>query len=103
MHKYGLFTWSRTRRPNSKELSERGWKHYFGKQFRYVKFLCETTDQKRLMAESPFSWTRKYPKTCDLAWFERAGGNKTRCSQPAFSKAWDSTKSDIDEAKAVAI
>jgi hypothetical protein len=51
-----------------------GLRRVFGYQFRYCKFLCSHGERKRLLAESPFDWTTKYPKQADLRfWLQKAG------------------------------
>jgi hypothetical protein len=45
-----------------------GLRKVFGKQFRYVRFLCSNREQKRLLEESPFDWSRVYPKDGDCEW-----------------------------------
>ncbi len=39
-----------------------------GYQFRYLKFLCSHKERKALLRESPFEWSRDYPKGKDLKW-----------------------------------
>ncbi len=78
-------TYLRTQRPNAIELAERGWAHYFGKQFRYLRFLCDAREQQRLLRESPFSWSTKYPKAVDLEWYQCIEGKKIPCTQPQFT------------------
>lgn len=75
----------RTQRPNAVELAERGWRHYFGKQFRYVKFLCDRKEQERLLAESPYYWDTRYPKADALEWRENINGCQVLCPQPEFT------------------
>jgi hypothetical protein len=55
-------------RPTKELLKEKGWNHYKGKQFRYVRFLCNRLEKRRLLADSLVSWTIEYPKACDLEW-----------------------------------
>jgi hypothetical protein len=81
-------TFLRTQRPNAIEMTERGWRHFSGKQFRYVRFLCDSKEQKRLLAESPFDWSMehaKYPKDRDRAWKEKINGQWVSCTQPQFT------------------
>jgi hypothetical protein len=83
-----------TPRPNPRELAELGWKHFKGKQFSYIKFLCDEVEERRLRAESPFTWTKtraRYPKPADLAWKQFVERGKwIPCEQPIFVTAWDS-------------
>ena len=56
---------------------------YWGKQFRYIKFLCSHAERKRLLAESPVDWGQQYPKHSDLEWFRQAGeGSRESCQLP---------------------
>ena len=81
----GLKTSMRTQRPTSKEMVQMGWKHFRGKQFRYVKFLCARDLQAVLLRESPFTWTTNYPKHADLEWKTQEGGKWVTCPQPRFT------------------
>jgi len=58
-----------------------GLRKVWGRQFRYVKFLCSHARRKRLLRESPVEWTRMYPKHRDLVWRIDAGegSRETRC------------------------
>lgn len=47
-------------RPSKQQLAERGWKHFFGQQFRYVYFLCPPVYKKILIRESAASCTITY-------------------------------------------
>ena len=84
-HLQGLDTNSRTKRPKPSEMVKMGWQHYFGKQFRYVKFLCNADEQHRLLVESQFAWNTEYPKNTDLEWKRSIGGKRIVCDQPHFS------------------
>lgn len=73
-------------RPSYEELKELNWEHYRGKQFRYVYFLCNKGEQKRLLRESDFDWTRKdYPKENDLNWKKRTDEGWEYTSKPNFN------------------
>ena len=50
----------------------------WGKQFRYVRFLCGHAERKRLLRESPVEWTREYPKAKDLIWKVQEAGEASR-------------------------
>lgn len=39
-----------------------------GFQFRYLRFMCSHGEKKRLLRESQFDWSLKYPKRKDLKW-----------------------------------
>jgi len=55
-------------RPTKAQLKEFGWNHYKGKQFRYIQFLCDKREQKKLLKESTVEWNIAYPKDKDLEW-----------------------------------
>jgi hypothetical protein len=59
---------SKFSRPSKEYLKENGWKHYRGKLFRYVYFLCDRKEKKKLLKESLIEWNIDYPKHCDLEW-----------------------------------
>lgn len=71
-------------RPSVQEQLEQGIKHYWGKQFRYVYFLCDRKEHKRLLAETTVPWNREYPKDKDLQWKIAAQGSKVNCERPTF-------------------
>ena len=50
----------------------------WGKQFRYVRFLCGHAERKRLLRESSVGWTREYPKAKDLVWKVQEAGEASR-------------------------
>ena len=56
------------RRPDNKFLVEHDWNHYRGKQFRYVYFVCNKREKKRLLKETEFDWNQPFPKDNDIAW-----------------------------------
>jgi hypothetical protein len=58
-------------RPTLAELKSKNWKHYKGKQFRYIYFTCDKRERKRLLKESPMNWKTPYPKNIDLEWKEQ--------------------------------
>lgn len=49
-------------------MIQNGWNHYKGKQFRYLQFLCNKIEKKRLLAESTEKWSNDYPKKDDIKW-----------------------------------
>jgi len=65
-----------------------GLRKVWGRQFRYVKFLCGHARRKRLLRESPVEWTRMYPKHRDLAWRIDAGeGSRETRYPPRIERA----------------
>ena len=83
----GADTKQRTQRPSFEEQQEKGWKHYFGKQFRYIRFLCSDKERDALLAESPFQWNREYPKDKDCEWKIQTDEGRITCSKPDFTSA----------------
>lgn len=83
----GADTKQRTQRPSFEEQQEKNWKHYFGKQFRYIRFLCSKDEQEILLKESPFKWTRNYPKDKDCEWKTQTDGKRISCPKPDFTSA----------------
>ena len=55
-------------RPSKEELKSWGWKRLYGKQYRYLYFLCNSQEKERLLRESKITWTKDYPKHADLEW-----------------------------------
>lgn len=58
----------KTIRPTWEQMQENNIQHFRGKQFRYLYFLCDKRETKRLMNESEVDINRKYPKEVDLEW-----------------------------------
>ncbi len=56
------------RRPTKEFLIENNWSHYRGRQFRYVYFLCDKREKKRLLKETDIKWNREYPKDGAIVW-----------------------------------
>jgi len=72
-------------RPSYEELKELGWKHYRGKQLRYVYFLCNKGEEKRLKRESDIEWVKEdYPKEDDLEWKVRTDEGWVFTERPDF-------------------
>jgi len=83
----GADTKQRTQRPSFEEQQEKGWKHYFGKQFRYVRFLCSDKERDLLLKESTVQWTRDYPKDKDCEWKIQTATGRVTCPKPDFTSA----------------
>lgn len=60
--------------------------HYFGKQFRYVYFLCNHKERKRLIAESQFKWIIDYPKEKDVQFKKKVDGRIVFCDKPFYNQ-----------------
>jgi hypothetical protein len=72
-------------RPKFIEFVKYGWNQYRGKQFRYVYFLCDKKEKKRLLAESDFKWKiEEMPKEKDLAWMKRTADGWVESERPNY-------------------
>lgn len=57
-----------TVRPTIEQMRELGIRHYRGKQFRYLMFLCSKRRKRELMSECLLDLTLPRPKENDLEW-----------------------------------
>lgn len=57
-----------TVRPTLEQMREFNIRHYKGKQFRYIYFLCGKTEKKRLLRECLVNVQLPRPKNKDLWW-----------------------------------
>lgn len=79
---------SKRRRPTLEEMNSLGWKHYYGKQFRYILFLCGKRERGNLLSTSTVEWGLNHPKDKDCEWkvtIDR--GKKVFCESPMFKKS----------------
>lgn len=60
-----------TVRPTLEQMKTLGIDHYKGKQFRYLMFLCDKKEKKRLLKECLLDLTLPHPKEKDLTWTKR--------------------------------
>jgi hypothetical protein len=66
-------------------MREHGIEHYRGKQFRYVQFLCNKAEKKRLTSECTVPLSISYPKDADLIWRRQTGaGSWEESEKPAY-------------------
>ena len=63
-----------------------GLRKVWGRQFRYVRFLCGHRERKRLLAESPITWGQPPPKGADCVWRyqDAAEGSRESHEPPRF-------------------
>jgi len=54
----------------------------WGRQFRYVRFLCDHATRKKLLRESSVQWSQEYPKHGDMAWKIDAGEGSRETRNP---------------------
>ena len=61
-------------------------RHYKGKQFRYLMFLCDRRKKKQLMSECLLDLTLPHPKEKDLTWRVRnvETGKWEECDRPLY-------------------
>ncbi|MGL6196676.1 MAG: hypothetical protein ACRC2T_17830 [Thermoguttaceae bacterium] len=64
------------------EWLRQGFSKWWGYQFRYCKFLCGHKKRKKLLKESPFDWSNKYPKFLDCRWWHDAGEGSRESRDP---------------------
>lgn len=57
-----------TIRPTVEQMNKFGIEHYKGKQLKYLYFLCNKSQQKKLISESLVEITKHYPKKENLSW-----------------------------------
>lgn len=57
-----------TIRPTVDQMNKFSIEHYKGKQLKYLYFLCNKSQQKKLMAESLVEISKNYPKKENLSW-----------------------------------
>ena len=90
-----------TVRPTLEQMRELNIRHYKGKQYRYIYFLCSRTEQKRLKDSclEPLDLAR--PKDKDLEWRVKDidSGKWVKCDKPKYVS--DLTKKYIDSFTAV--
>lgn len=60
-----------TVRPTLEQMCEYGIRHYRGKQYRYLYFLCDKREKRRLLKECLLDLTLPHPKDDDLEWTVR--------------------------------
>ena len=58
-------------RPTVEQMKKYGIEQYFGKQFRYIRFLCGKNEKNRLLKECKVDLTLPNPKDKDLEWKRR--------------------------------
>lgn len=75
----------KTVRPTMEQMKEFNIQHYKGKQFKYLLFLCDKKERKRLAAESLVPLNYDYPKEESLEWKVKTGARKwVSCGKPDY-------------------
>jgi hypothetical protein len=65
-------------------MRERGIARYKGKQFRYVYFMCDKKERKKLIEESTVKWTMDFPKADALEWKRYDGFKYLPTTKPRY-------------------
>lgn len=90
-------------RPTLEQMNALGVSHFKGKQFKYLYFLCDKREQRRLAQECKEPLSRNYPKAEDLQWKSQLPNGKWEfCDKPPYRTDIDSeTSCIVNIAKAV--
>lgn len=74
-------------RPTRQQLQQYGIEHYRGRQYRYIYFLCNKREKRRLAAECTESLDQKPPKDKDLCWtrLNQATGKWEKSACPPYA------------------
>jgi hypothetical protein len=83
----------RAARPDIETQSRIGWQHFRGKQFRYIRFVCSDEEREKLLTESQYKWSTRYPKNIDCEWKIQTARGWMACAQPIFTSTTNWTKS----------
>lgn len=75
-----------TVRPTLQQMREFNIEHYKGKQYRYLMFLCDRKEQRRLRAECLIELDLPRPKDDDLEWTKKNvnTGKWEKCDKPQY-------------------
>ena len=75
-----------TVRPTLQQMRDLNIRHYKGKQFRYLMFLCDKRKKKQLLSECLLDLTLPHPKEKDLTWRVRnvETGKWEECDKPLY-------------------
>lgn len=75
----------KTIRPTFEQMQRFGIKHIKGRQFKYLKFLCNKTEKKRLLKECLIDLNFDYPKEDELKWrVKNDDGKWIECDKPYY-------------------
>ena len=80
-----------TVRPTLEQMKQFGIKHYKGKQFKYIRFMCDSKQEKQIMENSNVCFMQ-YPKEKDLIWKVKTDTGKWVDSEKPFYKTDDIEK-----------
>lgn len=74
-----------TVRPTAEQMQQYGIKHYKGKQFKYLYFVCDKRTARALKKECLEPISREYPKEPELQWKEKdSAGKWVFCKKPSY-------------------
>lgn len=75
-----------TVRPTLEQMRKYNIQHFKGKQYRYLLFLCDKKEKKRLVEECPIDLTLPRPKDDDLSWTvkDRSTGKWVESKKPPY-------------------
>lgn len=80
-----------TVRPTLQQMNEFGIQQFKGKQYKYLLFLCDKKEKKKLVKESLVKLSTNYPKEDDLLWKVKTSDGKWIASKkPPY-------KTDVDQ------
>lgn len=72
-------------RPTLSQMNELNIQHFKGKQYKYLTFLCNKREKKRLMKECLVELSTKYPKEDDLLWkIQTSDGKWKESTRPPY-------------------
>ena len=71
-------------RPSWEQMQELQWRHFKGKQFKYIRFICSHKERKQLLEESTVLWSQNFPKHADLAWKVKTKNGWKISSKPFY-------------------
>lgn len=74
-----------TIRPTKEQMQQLNIQHYKGKQFKYLKFICDNKTKNKLMRESLVDFKQPYPKEKDLMWkVQNDNGKWVETNKPPY-------------------
>ena len=81
-----------TVRPTREQMREYNIQHFKGKQYRYLLFLCDKKEKKRLLEECMIDMSLPRPKDDDLSWTvkDRTTGKWVESKKPPY-------RTDVDQ------
>ena len=87
-----------TVRPTIEQMKEKGVEHIRGRQFKYLKFLCDKKTKKKLLEDCLITLNYEYPKEKDLYWEKQVNkGKYTKCDKPFYRTDFNTnTKNNIN-------